>query len=134
MLMLMVATLLAQEPNCEDPQYQAEMNHCAVISFKRADAELNRIWPQLLADAREADADINREFDDRPTGEQVLREAQRAWIKFRDQHCAYEGYEARGGSMETMLYEGCRAELTRQRVQQLTGRLGLDASPEDPAR
>jgi uncharacterized protein YecT (DUF1311 family) len=121
--------LAAQEPNCEDPQNQAEMNHCAGISFQRADAELNRIWPRLLAGAREADADINREFDDRPTGEQVLRAAQRAWITFRDQHCAHEGYEARGGSMESLLYNGCRARLTEERIKQLQ-----PTSLEDPAQ
>ncbi len=115
----LMALALAQEPNCSDPQYQTEMNLCAARDFERADAELNRIWPQLLASAREGDADINREFDDRPTGEQTLREAQRAWITFRDQHCAFEGYESRGGSMETMLYEGCRARLTLERIRQL---------------
>ena len=117
-LALMVLAL-AQEPDCNDPQYQAEMNECAARDFQRADAELNRIWPQLLANAREADRDINREFDDRPAGEQVLREAQRAWIIFRDRHCTHEGYEARGGSMESLLYNGCRALLTQERIKQL---------------
>ncbi len=131
MISLILASLLlaAQEPDCSDPQNQAEMNECAAIDFERADAELNRIWPRLLAGAREADADINREFDDRPTGEKVLREAQRAWITFRDQHCAYEGYEARGGSMESLLYHGCRARLTQERIKQLQ-----PASLEDPAQ
>ena len=132
MISLFMASLLlvAQQPDCSDPQNQVEMNHCAEIDFQRADAELNRIWPQMLASAREGDADINREFDDRPTSEQVLREAQRAWITYRDRHCSYEGYEARGGSMESLLYNGCRAQLTNERIQQLQ-QPSLGESAED---
>ncbi len=123
--MLLVATALAavqaearERWNCDDPQYQVEMNACAALDFERADADLNRIWPQLLADARAADGEINPD-DQRPREEEMLRRAQRAWIAFRDAHCTREGYEARGGSMEPMLYEGCRAHLTRQRIDQL---------------
>ena len=58
--------------------------------------------------------------DQRPTTEAVLRQAQRAWLTFRDAQCTYEGYgEARGGSMEPMVYSGCRARLTRERIAQL---------------
>ena len=127
----MIATLIAamallasqdadDQPNCDDPQYQAEMNLCAVRDFEAQDAELNRVWGEVIAAARAADRDINREFDTRPTEEEELRRAQRAWITFRDAHCTVEGYrEARGGSMETMVFEGCRARLTEERIAQL---------------
>jgi len=124
---LSLALLAAQpapEPdwNCDDPTAQVEMNACAVIDFERADAELNRIWPGLIAGARAADAELDRAHDRRPGFEQVLREAQRAWIAFRDAHCSWDAYGgARGGSMEPMLYEGCRATLTRERLRQLVG-------------
>jgi uncharacterized protein YecT (DUF1311 family) len=123
MLTIILAASLAaaQEPNCEEAQNQAEMNRCAYLDFQEADRELNRIWPEILANARQADAEINREFDQEETSEQVLRAAQRAWITFRDAHCTYEGHEARGGSMESMLYNGCRATLTQQRIAQLRG-------------
>ena len=108
-----------QEYNCEDPRNQAEMNRCAALDFERADAELNMLWREVIAGAREADREINREYDEAPTSEDVLRQAQRAWISFRDGHCTYEGHEARGGSMESMLYNGCRARVTRERIAQL---------------
>jgi uncharacterized protein YecT (DUF1311 family) len=108
-----------QEYHCNDPQNQAEMNACAAIDFERADAELNRLWRDVIAGARDMDREINREFDQAPTSEQVLREAQRAWVTFRDAHCTYEGHEARGGSMESMIYNGCRARVTRERIAQL---------------
>ena len=117
---LMAAQDAGDQPNCDDPQYQAEMNLCAVRDFEAQDTELNRVWAEQIAAAREADREINREFDQRPTEEEMLRRAQRAWITFRDAHCTVEGYrEARGGSMEPMVYEGCRARLTEERIAQL---------------
>jgi len=112
----------AREFHCDDPQNQMEMNVCAQIDFERADAELNGVWGQVVADARRADREIQREYDRRPTSEAKLREAQRAWLVFRDAHCTVQGYdEARGGTMEPMVYGSCRAELTRQRTAQLRG-------------
>ena len=111
-----------REHQCDDPQNQADMNACAAIDFEAADAELNAAWREALASARAADAELDRAYDQRPTSEATLREAQRAWIVFRDAHCTLEGYdEARGGSMEPMVYDGCRARLTRERTAQLRG-------------
>jgi uncharacterized protein YecT (DUF1311 family) len=121
---LALVLLAAQEPqwNCADPQAQQEMNACAQIDFERADAELNAEYRAAIAHAREADrsdAASRLPSDDRPGDEATLREAQRAWVAFRDAHCRLQGYEARGGSMEPMLYDGCRAALTRARTAQL---------------
>ncbi|HEV2816443.1 MAG TPA: lysozyme inhibitor LprI family protein [Allosphingosinicella sp.] len=112
----------AREFHCADPQTQLEMNMCAGLDFERADAELNAAWRVAIAEARTRDREIDRRYDQRPTTEAKLREAQRAWLVFRDAHCTVQGYdEARGGSMEPMVYSGCRAALTRQRTAQLRG-------------
>jgi uncharacterized protein YecT (DUF1311 family) len=105
--------------HCDNPQVQMEMNACAAIDFERADAELNAEYRRSIAWARDADREGRAPGDDRPGDEATLREAQRAWLAFRDAQCRLEGYEARGGSMEPMLYEGCRARLTRERTRQL---------------
>jgi len=110
-----------REHDCDAPMAQMDMNACAAIDFERADAELNAAWREVIAGAREADREIDRDHDRRPASEAKLREAQRAWIVFRDAHCTYDSYESRGGSMEPMLYHGCRAALTRARIRQLTG-------------
>jgi len=129
MMSLMLALALqgsldarAREFHCDDPQNQMEMNICAGLDFERADAELNILWRQVIASARASDRELDRRYDQRPTSEAKLREAQRAWLVFRDAHCAVQDYdEARGGSMEPMVYGTCRAELTRQRIAQLRG-------------
>src|SRR6185436_15178293 len=110
------------EPNCRDPQTQLEMNLCAGIEFERADAELNRVYRESIAGERQADRELDRRYDQRPSNETILREAQRAWVAFRDAQCTYEANgEARGGSMESMVHGQCLARMTRERTAQLRG-------------
>ena len=115
-----------QEWHCDNPQAQMEMNACAAIDFERADAELNAEYRRAIAWARDDDREERVAGDDRPGDEATLREAQRAWVAFRDAHCRLEGYGERGGSMEPMVYETCRARLTRERTAQLRPRPAPD--------
>jgi len=130
MISLTLAMLLAvQDPqwNCADPQAQQEMNYCAGQDFERADAELNSVYRTAITRAQEADREYGRitqgsEMRASGPGEEAsLRAAQRAWVAFRDAQCEGESYEARGGSMQPMLYQGCRASLTRARAAELRG-------------
>lgn len=114
-----------RENHCDDPQNQAEMNICAGISFQRADNDLNAAYRVAIEAARASDRQF-RELrvtgDARPGYEAVLRAAQRAWLTYREQHCTWQGYnEARGGSMESMIYGGCMALITRARIEELRG-------------
>jgi uncharacterized protein YecT (DUF1311 family) len=111
------------DAECEAAMSQMEMTACATQRFDRADAELNALYARLIAGARETDRapDNGRVTgDDRPGEEATLREAQRAWVTYRDAQCRGEGYSERGGSMEPMIYQDCRARLTRERIAQLT--------------
>lgn len=92
------------------------MTICAGLDYDKADKELNRIWPAIKAAAQESDAatgDGKTEFLD------ALMASQRAWIAYRDAQCAWQGFEAHGGSMEPMLVNGCLAALTEQRIKDL---------------
>ncbi len=114
--LLLAATALSQEePDCADPQTQSDITICAGIDYKKADATLNEVWDEALFIAKEEDmlGDVD---DGRPSNEEALRKAQRAWIAYRDANCAYEGYAARGGSMEPMLVNLCLARLTEERT------------------
>ena len=92
----------------------------ALFDPRRLEGEIRRGAP-LVAAYREALA-LGREHlkqgFDMGAGIDGLC-AQRAWLIFRDAHCTVEGYEARGGSMEPMVYNGCRARITRERTAQL---------------
>jgi len=113
------------EAECASAMSQVEMTACAAQRFERADAELNALYRRSIADARAADRSPDNgrmPGDDRPGEEATLREAQRAWVMFRDAHCRGEGFAERGGSMEPMVVEDCRARLARERIAQLSPR------------
>src|SRR6218665_1348085 len=140
MIALTAALLLAaQDPqwNCDNPQAQQEMNYCAAQDAERADAELNAVYRTAIEQAREADRDYARTAEGRSDGpgeEATLREAQRAWVAFRDAHCRLESFEARGGSMQPMIDGGCRAALTRARTAELRGPApGCPGDADQPA-
>lgn len=119
--LLLLAAAAPSEPqwNCDDPQYQQEMNWCAAQEFEKADAALNAQWKKTSAAMKQRDAEIDRSYDERPGYFDTLLAAQRAWLTYRDQHCASEGYWARGGSMEPLLVSTCKTKLTEERTQQL---------------
>jgi uncharacterized protein YecT (DUF1311 family) len=118
-ILAVLASATSQPADCADPQTQHDMNRCAALDFERADAALNALWPDAIAYVRARDESPPLEGDRGPSGEIRLREAQRAWILFRDAHCAVEAYEMRGGSAEPLLYNGCRARITEARTRQL---------------
>ena len=104
---LQAATTDPVEQTCYDKDHsQMAMNRCAGEAFERADAELNRHWKAVLADA-------DTEW------KTIMIEGQRGWLKYRDSQCEIVAFAERGGSMWPMIISGCRADMTRQRVQQL---------------
>jgi uncharacterized protein YecT (DUF1311 family) len=112
----------AQEPDCANAVDQADMTACAGLDYEAADRELNTVWRDAIADAKTLDEELKTMGGDgRPGHEETLRTAQRAWIGYRDAACEYEGFEARGGSMEPMLASFCLARLTRLRTKELLG-------------
>src|SRR5215813_2126421 len=69
---------------CANPQTQLEMNECQGKEYRKADAELNAVYKQLMS-----------KLDDE--GEKAaLKNAQLAWIKFRDANCDFEAYLNKG--------------------------------------
>ncbi|OYX66088.1 MAG: hypothetical protein B7Y88_05975 [Sphingomonadales bacterium 32-64-17] len=95
------------------------MNQCAARDYAEADKALNAQWSRTADVMRERDRQLDRDYDDRPGYFETLLAAQRAWLTYRDKHCASEGYLYRGGSMEPMVVSGCKAKLTEQRTSQL---------------
>ncbi|WP_395775213.1 lysozyme inhibitor LprI family protein [Agrobacterium pusense] len=106
----------AQEPNCKEPQTQADMTICAGKDYEKADKELNIAYQKLrkllIERDKSADADGKGATD-------ALVTAQRAWVAFRDANCAVAGFQARGGSMEPMLISSCLAEMSGKRAEEL---------------
>jgi uncharacterized protein YecT (DUF1311 family) len=131
--MFLAMPAAAQEPDCANAMSQADMTACAGLDYEAADRELNAVWKDAIADAKAQDEELESMGDDgRPGHEETLRTAQRHWIGYRDAACEYEGFEARGGSMEPMLASFCLARLTRLRTKELLGE-PIDADGESDA-
>lgn len=118
-LLLLSAVATDPEIDCENAMAQPELNACAYQEYERADAALNAQWKLTAARMKEIDAGFDRTYDKRPGYYDTLLAAQRAWLTYRDQHCASEGYSMRGGSAEPMVISGCMAQLTDARTKQL---------------
>jgi uncharacterized protein YecT (DUF1311 family) len=102
--------------DCTNPTSQVEMTGCAALAFERADEDLNLAYGMARDAMRARDADLPA---DAVPGEIILRDAQRAWIPFRDQACEAESLLMRGGTGQSMLFHSCLERLTRQRTEDL---------------
>jgi len=120
MFNLMPILLVATTPppyDCEtDQMVQQGMNYCAYQEYIAADAALNAQWKITAAVMKERDEQWDSNYDERPGYFATLLAAQRAWITYRDTHCASEGYYARGGSLEPLLVSTCKSKLTKDRT------------------
>jgi uncharacterized protein YecT (DUF1311 family) len=109
LLMLAVSPARAQKQKdpCANAQTQMELNDCQAREYKRADAALNTAYKQLMAKVEDA-------------GERnALKASQLAWIKYRDANCEFESYLNKGGTMYSMVYDGCLTALTEERTRHL---------------
>ena len=118
---LLALAAAAQDPeiDCDNAMAQLEPNACAYKEFERTDAAMNAQWKLTAARMKQIDKDFDRTQDNRPGYFDTLLAAQRAWLTYRDQHCASEGYTMRGGSAEPMVISGCQTQLTDARTKQL---------------
>ena len=103
---------LAQEVDCANALAQQDMNQCAYGDWEAADADLNAVYKVALAMLKDWDSGLPAE---ERGGADALRQAQRAWITFRDKACEAEGYAMKGGSAEALLVYGCMRRLTKER-------------------
>ena len=92
------------------------MTACAAADLARTDADLNAAYADARAVLRELDASL---APDRAGAEAALRDAQRAWITFRDLACEAEAFAVRGGSIHPMLVLMCKTRLTEARAADL---------------
>jgi uncharacterized protein YecT (DUF1311 family) len=88
-------------------QSQAEMNEKAIDDYKKSDMEMTRVYKTVMGKLRQK------------TAKDLLLEAQRAWIKYKETHCNAITNQYDGGSIMPLIYYSCLEELTNQRKKQL---------------
>jgi uncharacterized protein YecT (DUF1311 family) len=105
-----------EQPDCDNPVTQMEMNFCEAEAYRAADEELDKVWEEARGAAEALDAELSENLRG---ALDALVAAQRAWLQYRDNACKLAGFEARGGSMEPLLISGCLREMTEERTQEL---------------
>lgn len=106
MLGLMAGGAVQAADDCD--ANQASMNACAGKALSKADADLNTYYKAQVA------------YLKTPAKQQAFKDAQRKWLAFRDADCLYRnGKPEDSGSIWPLLNAQCKAELTRQRADQL---------------
>ena len=102
----------SESPCWKTAMAQNEMNRCADLDSRAADADLNDVYQELLSKLK---------GDQRAT--QKLRVAQRAWIAFRDAHLRElfpaEDKQREYGSMYPRCYAQVATAMTKERTAQL---------------
>jgi uncharacterized protein YecT (DUF1311 family) len=86
-----------------------DMRDCSADEYARLDVTLNATYRELMGLLED---DLKTE----------LREAQRAWIAFRDAECDYRSL-AQGGTLGLLIRDSCWLDLTSQRVRRLKSEL-----------
>jgi uncharacterized protein YecT (DUF1311 family) len=95
---------LLAEPQQE--QNQQQLNAQAEKDFQTSDAELNRLYKQLMKKLT-------------GTSKEKLIQSQSLWIKFRDAEADARASEFEGGSIVPMIYAGSRNHTTKARIADL---------------
>jgi uncharacterized protein YecT (DUF1311 family) len=95
---------------CASAQSQAEMNICAGKEYKSADAELNQVYQKLSSILNDEE-------------KSQLKEAENAWIRYRDLNCEFVADQYKGGSIRPMIHGLCLSDVTRNRTAELRSQI-----------
>lgn len=120
-LLALASAGFAHAADCKDPQSNYEMKVCAGEDFKKADAELNVAYNKAIAEARQLyrSTKATPGYENMPDSEAILRDAQRAWVSFRDANCKYQYQIYYGGTHAPLAQVLCMADMTKARVKEL---------------
>lgn len=90
---------------------------CDLMELELWDDRLNAVYKQQIAAAKVFDAE-QAQYQDGVFAvlEESLRDAQRAWIPFRDAQCTLEYAQWGAGSMRQVAGAGCHLRMTAERV------------------
>jgi len=106
--------------DCANAASTVEMNVCADKDYQAADKALNTAYATAMAYIRTRD--MEKPYD-AASFETAMRNAQRAWVAYRDADCKdLVAQEWSGGTGATSAILGCMTEKTIQRTKDLKER------------
>jgi uncharacterized protein YecT (DUF1311 family) len=97
-------------PSPSGAQSQTDLNQQAGAALREADRRLNASYAKLRAKLS-------------PESRAKLQAAEEAWIRYRDQECAFVGSATAGGSIHSMIVAQCLTVLTDRRTRDIETQL-----------
>jgi uncharacterized protein YecT (DUF1311 family) len=100
----------AASTDCSNATTTGAMEQCAATEQKAVEAKLNTTYQRTL-----------KAFDGQEDAKakQMLVEAQRAWIKFREADCKAVYQKWGDGTIRGLMYIGCMQQRAEQRIKEL---------------
>lgn len=95
------------------------MMFCTLAENEAWDRLLNAEYQKAMEAARDMDAEEAEHFPEFAARAEWLREAQRAWIPFRDAECAFAYAQWGSGSMRQTAGAACLLDMTSERTIEL---------------
>ena len=121
---LLASSAFAMEPDECDLPSNVEISACMSALYKKADADLNAVYKRALASIDEADY---MDAGEREKWTTSFRDAQRAWVTFKDADCGeLIFFEWWGGSGAGIASLDCQIDATRIRTLDLKSRYRID--------
>jgi uncharacterized protein YecT (DUF1311 family) len=104
---------VVQKPCLDTPDGQSTlgMRDCSNRETAVWDERLNKAYKALLHQLGDIDAERNGK---KLKGADLIREAERAWVSFRDKQCDVTGLPMEGGTGAGVLIDDCYLEQTAQ--------------------
>ncbi|MCV0425511.1 MAG: DUF1311 domain-containing protein [Roseibium sp.] len=97
----------APPAECLNAQTQTDLNICSYKAYQNADKALNEAYKAAVSEATSLWGSPDK-----------LRDAQRAWITYRDKACEVYNYPD-GGSIQPLLINECMLKITKDRTHDL---------------
>ncbi|HEV2681976.1 MAG TPA: lysozyme inhibitor LprI family protein [Rhodanobacter sp.] len=116
-VVLLAAGGPAWADDCKNATSTVQMNECMVQGAKVVDAKLNETYRRVLATLDGADDDAKQSYP--ASTKAALIEAQRAWVKYRDADCKAVFNRWKGGTIRTVMEQGCMKDRAEQRIKEL---------------
>lgn len=105
-LLLFAQSASSDDTSCKDASTTAAMRACENLRYERADEKLNAAYARLVTQV------------DQPRREK-LKQAQRAWVAFRNANADFLASAAEGGTLAPLIRVTATAEMTETRAAEL---------------
>ncbi|MDR2080391.1 MAG: lysozyme inhibitor LprI family protein [Campylobacteraceae bacterium] len=106
LIISILSAVFATAHECGDAEIQADLNACMTAEYENADKALNAVYSSYRAV-------LNNSQKATP------KNAQAAWIEYKDLSCSFESSAAEGESIRLIIFNQCLTKKTKIRTEEI---------------